>query len=94
LPNGRFYRINNQIQFKEDNNMGTNEKEILTDDALMGVTGGAGPQFDARRKEFDDAWTKLEMEKKGFSGMQRSELFDEWQMNKTDCSASAFLSLC
>ena len=74
--------------------MGTNEKEILTDDALMRVTGGAGPQFDARRKEFDDAWAKLEMEKKGFSGMQRAELFDDWQKNKTDSSASTFLSLC
>ena len=75
--------------------MGINDNEILGDEALQAVTGGAGgPQFDVKRKEFDDAWVAAGMEKKGFSGMQRSELFDEWQLNKDGRSATTFLLSC
>ena len=73
--------------------MGMNEKNILGDDVLQGVTGGAGgAAFDAKRKEFDDAWDALGMEQKGFSGMSRSEYFDEWQMSGSKMSAISFLS--
>ena len=64
-------------------------------DELDNVTGGAGgPKFDAKRKEFDDAWVAIGMEGKGFSGMKRSELFDEWQMSKDGRSATTFLLSC
>lgn len=65
--------------------MGINEK--LTDEELKGVSGGAGkaidPKFDKERKAFEDAWDNLEMEKKGYSGMQRAELYDQWQEKKS-----------
>ncbi len=75
--------------------MGINEKDILDNEALQGVTGGAGgAKFDAKRKEFDEAWVAVGMESKGFSGMKRSELFDEWQMSKDGRSATTFLLSC
>ncbi len=75
--------------------MGNNDKEVLGNEELQGVTGGAGgPQFDAERKEFDDAWDAAGMEERGFTGMQRSALFDEWQLNKDGRSAITFLLSC
>ncbi len=75
--------------------MGINNQEIIGDEALQSVTGGAGgAEFDAKRKEFDDAWVAVGMESKGFSGMKRSELFDEWQMSKDGRSATTFLLSC
>ena len=73
--------------------MGIDEKNILGEDVLQGVTGGAGgTAFDAKRKEFDDVWETLGMEQKGFTGMKRSELFDEWQMSGSTLTAISFLS--
>jgi hypothetical protein len=73
--------------------MGINEKDMLGEEVLQGVTGGAGgAAFDAKRKEFDDAWIALGMEEKGYSGMTRPELFDSWQLRGGDISAYTFLA--
>jgi hypothetical protein len=74
--------------------MGINEK--LTDEELKGISGGAGkaidPKLEKERKAFEDAWDKLDMEKKGYTGMQRAELYDQWQEKKsTIATPEAFL---
>ena len=65
--------------------MGINEK--LSDEELKGVSGGAGkaidPNLEKERKAFEEAWDKLDMEGKGYSGMQRAELFDTYQKMKS-----------
>ena len=73
--------------------MGNNER--LTDEELKNISGGAvgtNPALQAKRDEFDEAWNVLGMEQKGYSGMKRAELFDEWQMSGSKVSALTFLS--
>ncbi len=55
--------------------------QLLKVEELEEVVGGSGgAKFDEKRKESDDARDYLGKNKKGYSGMKRAELFDEWQM--------------
>ncbi|MBE5836791.1 hypothetical protein [Butyrivibrio sp.] len=71
------------------------KKNMINDENLTEVNGGAGKssaEFRARRKEFDDAWTMLKMDSKGFSGMKMAELYDEWELAGYSPDASTFLA--
>lgn len=62
-------------------------------DEMDKVTGGtSSTQLDANRKEFEEAWDALGMTRKGYSGMRKSELFDEWEMAGYRPDAKVFLS--
>ncbi len=67
---------------------------LLNDEELQNISGGATTEdaFELRRKEFNEAWDKADMDGKGFSGMQRGELFDKWDKSKKKESAKDFLS--
>lgn len=72
-----------------------NEKNMVSDDILKEVTGGAGhstDEFRAKRKDFDDAWANLKMDANGFSGMKMAALFDEWEMAGYSPDAATFLA--
>ena len=68
----------------------------LSDSELEKVTGGAEtvkPSMDKTRKqEFEAAWEALSMEKKGYTGNMRAELFEDWEMADYTPEAVTFLS--
>ena len=55
------------------------KKQPLNEKELEMVTGGSdGDTYDEKRQAFEKAWTVLAMDSKGFSGIERSELFRKW----------------
>ena len=77
--------------------MGEN-KELLNDAELSGVSGGrrsasktAADSYN-KKKEFESAWATLGMEARGYTGMKRAELYDEWELAGFTPDAVTFLS--
>ena len=68
----------------------------LNMDELNKVVGGADNPvfFNEKRKEFDEAWVTLDMESKGYSGMRKSEMFEDWQSGGKSKTALEYLSDC
>ncbi len=75
--------------------MSVNEKVVLKDHELELVSGGAHSKSKAEGKkaEFDQAWNLLGMERKGYSGMARAELYDKWESNDYSTDATTFITL-
>ena len=75
--------------------MSNNEKIILDEKALENVSGGkkaSSAQVD-RTAEFEQAWTILGMERKGYSGMARAEMYDSWERGGFAQDATTFITL-
>ncbi len=73
--------------------MGDKEKIILNERELEAVSGGA-KLIDlsvSKKDDFDKAWSSLGMEKKGFSGMARAELFDKWERGGYSADPTTFI---
>ena len=77
--------------------MGDN-RELLNEKELAGVSGGRNRTAKAaadpytKKKEFEAAWATLGLDAKGYSGMKRAELFDEWELAGYTPDAVTFLS--
>ncbi len=67
-------------------------EERLTDEALKGVSGGAGNSAQDKRSQFESAWRTLGMTQKGYSGMRMAEIYDDWEMAGFQPDAITFLS--
>ncbi len=65
---------------------------IIDDEMLDQVTGGAKLTFEQKKKAFELAWDTLMMEAKGFSGNRKAELFEEWDSESGKKTASDFLT--
>lgn len=71
---------------------------ILIDNDLEKVVGGtiahAGEKavFATKKEEFEAAWDALKMEKKGYTGNMRAELYDDWESTDYSTSAISFLA--
>lgn len=71
---------------------------ILNDNDLEKVVGGTNAHtgenavFASRKEEFEAAWDALKMEKKGYTGNMRAELFDDWEDTNYSKSAVSFLA--
>ena len=74
--------------------------KIINDNELENVTGGvvgaAYTKLDdgsglSRKQQFENAWAYLDLENMGISGMQRAQLFDEWERSGFKLDAIAFL---
>ena len=66
----------------------------LNDKDLAQVAGGRRAEaddFDLKRNEFETAWTSLNMEKEGYSGMRKAEMFDEWESTGYKTDAKSFI---
>ena len=75
--------------------MSINEKMIIEENELEKVSGGkkaANAPVD-RRAEFEQAWTILHMESKGYSGMARAEMYDSWERASFSPDATTFLTI-
>ena len=69
-----------------------NEKEL---EKVIGGTNAHSDEkavFKSKKDEFEAAWDALNMEKKGFTGNMRAELFDDWEEAEYSPSAVIFLS--
>ena len=75
--------------------MSINEKTILNETELEKVSGGrkANSVSVDRTAEFEQAWTILGMERKGFSGMARAEMYDNWERSGFTQDATTFITL-
>ncbi|MBR1855875.1 MAG: hypothetical protein IJ803_02235 [Oribacterium sp.] len=72
-----------------------NDKKLLNENELLNVAGGVrrgAADAEQKKREFEAAWKTLGMEEKGFSGMRRAELFDEWASNNYTPDVTAFLA--
>ncbi len=69
-----------------------NKNAINVDDLAKVVGGTENTTFESKRTEFEAAWKNLEMDQKGFSGMKKAELFDEWEFAKYTPEATVFLA--
>ena len=68
--------------------------KALSDEDLAAVTGGvkvSSAVYELKRKEFDTAWSSLNMEAKNVSGMRRAELFDQWEEAGFKADATSFI---
>ncbi len=75
--------------------MSNNEKMIIDEKELEKVSGGkkaASTSVD-RKAEFEQAWNILHMESKGYSGMARAELYDNWERAGFTPDATTFLTI-
>ncbi|WP_029231662.1 hypothetical protein [Butyrivibrio sp. VCB2006] len=48
--------------------------------------------FTTKKEEFEAAWDGLGMEKKGYTGNMRAEIFDDWEAAEYKPSAVKFLA--
>ncbi|WP_034452828.1 hypothetical protein [Butyrivibrio sp. AE2032] len=73
--------------------MGDKEKVILNETELETVNGGTNliDVAVSKKADFDKAWNSLGMEKKGFSGMARAELFDKWERGGYSADPTTFI---
>ena len=75
--------------------MSINEKTILNETELEKVSGGKSASNAASDKnaEFEKAWNILGMERKGYSGMARAEMYDSWEREGFKSDAITFITL-
>ncbi len=71
---------------------------MLNEKELENVVGGKMAKtsdtvdFSSKRTEFDNAWQFLEMEKKGYTGNMRVQMFEEWESTGFKSDAVKFIS--
>ena len=74
--------------------MGIDDKKLLKDEVLAGVSGGvkkAADDLSQKKADFEKAWDLLGLDAKGYSGMRMAQLFDDWELDGFKPDAVAFL---
>ena len=75
--------------------MANEEKKLLNDEVLAGVSGGllkaSADEFTLRRDEFESAWKVLGLDDLNISGMRMAAAFDEWELTGFKTDAVTFL---
>ena len=72
--------------------------KILNENDLESVVGGKKINvkkeslFSLKKSEFEAAWDKLGMEKKGYTGNMKAEMFEEWESTGYKIDAVTFLT--
>ena len=70
------------------------DKRSFNDGALAAVAGGvrsSGAVRERKKQEFEAAWSSLNMDGKGFSGMKKAEIFDDWEFAGYSPDAVSYL---
>ncbi len=71
----------------------------MNEETLGKVAGGRGYVFerasaDPKEKEFETAWTELNMDAKGLTGTELEDLYAQWQKAGYTPDARTFLTSC